>query len=352
MEKCKFCDCELTLLRNNCAGRPKMFCNRSCKNEYYKSGKQPISIELSDEEITNIQNLYDGGLNLRKISDMLHIKYHNIFALSLNKKICVRTKSENCRIRLTGKKLSEETKKKISIARKKFLAENPHMVPYKLNHKHKETYPEKYFTECFGNRFGKEGKVLLYSLDFYDNDLKWDIEIDGEQHYVDPKIVEHDKIRNKKLTDLGWTIIRIRWSYFVKLSHEERKTIIASLMNGIVIEQPSITVITTTSCSMPFVGVPIYKSHSTKKRSYKKPLLKERVRLKDRNKCNGCGVGICSAAKTCESCYHKSRRLFLRPSKEDLQDHLSKLSICAIARLYGCSDNTIRKWKKYYKITD
>jgi hypothetical protein len=39
-----------------------------------------------------------------------------------------------------GRKMSDEQKNKISESRKKYLMENPHMVPYKLNHSSKISY--------------------------------------------------------------------------------------------------------------------------------------------------------------------------------------------------------------------
>jgi len=44
-----------------------------------------------------------------------------------------------------GKKLSDETKQKISKSRKEYLLNNPDKVPYLLNHSRNESYPEKYF---------------------------------------------------------------------------------------------------------------------------------------------------------------------------------------------------------------
>ena len=71
---------------------------------------------------------------------------------------------------LTGKKLSEEHKNKVSIGRKKYLDENPGQIPYLLNHSSKESYPEKIFRERLElegiNGWIQEYPVLRYSLDF------------------------------------------------------------------------------------------------------------------------------------------------------------------------------------------
>ena len=121
---------------------------------------------------------------------------------------------------------TEETKQRISRARKKYLSENPDKVPYLLNHHSKgPSYPEKYWTEVLDSRdiiYEAEYRVGLYSLDFAIIDKKIDLEIDGNQHYFDKRIQESDMRRTKYLESLGWSVIRIRWSDYQKLSKEQR----------------------------------------------------------------------------------------------------------------------------------
>ena len=129
----------------------------------------------------------------------------------------------------TGKPLSDAHKKAISNGMHNFLINNPDKVPYKLNHSSKISYPEQYFI----NLFKKENinlkyhvTVGLYELDFCDKNKKIDIEIDGEQHYVDKRIINSDIRRTKYLENLGWKIYRIRWSYYKQLSYIEKTNII------------------------------------------------------------------------------------------------------------------------------
>jgi very-short-patch-repair endonuclease len=110
--------------------------------------------------------------------------------------------------------------------------EHPDRVPYLLNHSSEESYPEKYFSELFEKEnmdIKKYLQVGIYELDFYNFDKKIDIEIDGEQHFTDKKIIESDKRRNKYLSDNGWKIIRIRWSDYQKLNLDEKKSYIKEL---------------------------------------------------------------------------------------------------------------------------
>lgn len=134
----------------------------------------------------------------------------------------------------TGKKHTEEEKKNIGIGVKKFLENNPNMVPYLRNHASKESYPEKYFTEQFLQRgfiLEKQYSVGSYHLDFCDIECKVDIEIDGEQHYLDKRIIEHDIKRNKYLEEHGWIVFRIRWSQYQKMNDKEKESVFEQIQN-------------------------------------------------------------------------------------------------------------------------
>ena len=121
---------------------------------------------------------------------------------------------------------TEETKKKISASRIKFLHENPHMVPYKLNHYSKgRSYAEEYWKVILDSNnlvYEEQYQIGPYQLDFAFLNFKIDLEIDGDQHHLDKRIVESDKRRNIYLEELGWTIIRIRWSEYKKLADKKK----------------------------------------------------------------------------------------------------------------------------------
>jgi len=122
---------------------------------------------------------------------------------------------------------SEETKKKISKARIKFLKENPDKVPYLLNHYSKGmSYPEKYFEKLFRNEkieLTYHHRIGLYQLDFADVERKLDIEIDGNQHNFDPRIVKSDIRRTNWLVSRGWKVYRICWSFWQRKTREEKE---------------------------------------------------------------------------------------------------------------------------------
>lgn len=130
---------------------------------------------------------------------------------------------------------TEETKKKISESRIKFLRENPDMVPYKLNHYSKgRSYPEEYWKTVLDSQnviYEEQYQIGPYQLDFAIVEFKVDLEIDGDQHYLDPRIIVSDKRRNEYLENLGWKIIRVKWSDYQKLT--DKKTFINDIINQI-----------------------------------------------------------------------------------------------------------------------
>lgn len=135
-----------------------------------------------------------------------------------------------------NRKHTKETKKKISESRRNFLLGNPDKVPYKLNHSSKQSFPEKFFETVFINNgiiFEKEFYANGYWLDFCFNKVFY-IEIDGEQHYLDKRIIEHDNVRTTKLMELGFKCIeRVRWSEFQKLDKDGQKEFINTLVDKI-----------------------------------------------------------------------------------------------------------------------
>lgn len=93
----------------------------------------------------------------------------------------------------------------------------------------RKSYAEQYFDNCFPE-LKQNYHVLRYYLDLANPDKKVYLEIDGEQHYNDLKVVEHDKERTKLLEEAGWTLIdRIRWSEFLTFTQIMKEQKIAEL---------------------------------------------------------------------------------------------------------------------------
>jgi very-short-patch-repair endonuclease len=186
-----------------------------------------------------IQKEYDSGTSYDQL-----IKIFKISTATLNrakKKGLFKPRSMSEGIKLYKKlnpekiKHSSETKIKISTARKLFIEKNPDKVPYRLYHyaKHKP-YTETYFIELFKKeninlKFHLD--VGIYELDFYNKEAMLCVEIDGNQHYYDKRIIESDIRRTKYLEKLGWTVVRIRWSEYKKKTYEEKKQVIEYIKN-------------------------------------------------------------------------------------------------------------------------
>ena len=118
---------------------------------------------------------------------------------------------------------------------KRKITDGSFIVPYKRNHSSKVSYPEKYFMDVFKDlNLIYNYQVGRYQLDFANPEKKIYIEIDGEQHYVDKKIIKHDLERTKKLNELCWKCLkRIRWSEYEKLDKQNRKIFCEELINEI-----------------------------------------------------------------------------------------------------------------------
>lgn len=140
-----------------------------------------------------------------------------------------------------GKKRTEEQKRKISETQKRNFKESCNKSIWHTQLENRKSFAEQYFDTCFPN-LKQNYHVDRYFLDLANPEKKIYIEVDGEQHYNDRKVVEHDKIRTKRLEELGWKCLRrIRWSEYKRLSKEEQETLIADLESqvGVVAQQVS-----------------------------------------------------------------------------------------------------------------
>lgn len=195
---------------------------------------------MTKEDIAAIQQAHDAGATQRELCEKFGIHFHTLSKLKKSGLLTLRSMREA--VRKTDKekgrrKLSEETKKKISQARISYLKENPDMVPYRLNHYSKgESYPEKYFREWLTNQgisFRQEYDLSVYRLDFLIGNI--DLEIDGEQHSVDKRVVESDLRRDAFMAEKSIKVIRVKWSDYCKLTQDEKTNFLSDLaiaLNG------------------------------------------------------------------------------------------------------------------------
>lgn len=177
-----------------------------------------------------IQKDHDDGMSWRKLQDKYGIFSASIIAAKKRGDFISRDKSQAAKISIRPP-LTEDHKLKLSIARTKYLKENPDKVPYKLNHYSKgQSYPESYFEKWLLNEevsFISEQQVSIYSIDFRIENIA--LEIDGEQHYMDKRIVKSNFYRDEYLKSLGIETIRVRWAHYQKLSNEDKKDYLNNL---------------------------------------------------------------------------------------------------------------------------
>ena len=181
----------------------------------------------------SIQRDYDSGLSQRELMEKYGMSIGALCKARDRGEMTYRSRSEALKMRARTKpprKSTAETRQKISLARRAYLAANPDKVPYRLNHYSKgPSYPERYFKELFEKEnipLVTEHQISVYQLDFADVERKIDVEIDGDQHYLDKRIIESDNRRNQYLQERGWTVFRIRWSEYQKFTYEEKHVIV------------------------------------------------------------------------------------------------------------------------------
>lgn len=194
------------------------YCGKECKNSNSLKNHERLCKLNPNREISNWVN-YNNDKNAKHSNRYIKAKEEGkIIEISEELKYKFGNGFRN-------KHHSDETKQKISESYKKYLKENPNKIGWIINHSSKKSYPEQYFEELFINegiplKYHKQ--INRYELDFYNEELKKYVEIDGEQHYTD-KMIQHDKERNEYLLNLGWNGLRIRWSEYKKLSEKEKE---------------------------------------------------------------------------------------------------------------------------------
>lgn len=197
------------------------YCNSEKKNCNSLHNHERLCKENPNRQITYLEK------NIKTI------KHSNQFIKAKEKGEKIESKLKGRESTFKGKHHSEETKRKLSNIMKEKIINGEFIAPYKRNHSSKVSYPEQYFMDVLKDLPVKYNyQVGLYQLDFAIPEKMIYVEIDGEQHYVDKKIVKHDVERTKKLSDLGWICLRrVRWAEYSKLSQNEKELFCEELKN-------------------------------------------------------------------------------------------------------------------------
>ena len=215
-------------------------------------------------------------------------------------------------------KHTEETKKKLREKRLNYMKLHPEKTAWRQKNK---SYPEIMFEKFliengYASKYliQREYSVFPYFIDFAFVDLKIAIEIDGSQH-LEATRKSKDKEKDKLLQNNGWKVIRIAEN-IIKTDWEIIKTILDNYIS--------------LDSKISFTQVGIVK---VPKKNYIKV---------ERNE-NGRSIDM-------EKSFVKQRKTE-RPSPEELTKLLQETSFKAVGKKYGVSDNTIRKWCSYYRLS-
>ena len=212
---------------------------------------------------------------------------------------------------------TEETKKKLSEIRKKWLNDNPDKHPWKRKDKFLSK-PCEFFKDKLreNSLFFYEEQNLLkgraYAVDIVFYDKMIGFEINGNQHYNSDKTLrDYYKKRKQEIENLGWNLYDIHYTkvYDAKFINE--------LVEFIKNESEIINL------EFNF--------------TVKKPV-----------KYCSCNKKITNNAEKCKKCVAllQKRKVMDRPSKEILLKEVNEIGYSATGRKYGVSDNCIRKWLK------
>jgi very-short-patch-repair endonuclease len=292
------------------------FCGKDSKNNGASTLHQKTCGYVSEIK-EEIKKLYVDDLwSIKRIKDKYNLGSQTICNMLGDN---LRTRSESSKIshQLFPEKFkhSDETKQKIREHRLLFMKENPDQTSWRTKNL---SYPEKLFLEkvyelSLDKKFSivREYPIFPYFIDFAFVNEKVAVEIDGSQHLL----IERKNRDNKKddlLIQNGWFVIRV--------SENEIKTninLVFDTINSVMSDRPK-----TQSMKIGVVKFP--KKRQKKNRE-------------------SCGL----TAREIERCINQRR--VDRPPYEELVDLVKNNGYTKTANMFGVSDNSIRKWIKFYE---
>lgn len=208
--QCKYCD--KICIGKNSLTQHELRCKKNPDRIIVHSNFIKYNNDVKEGKIIKTyKNHYDKAVKLNQEKPRLSIEARNKISKAQKNKI-----------------VSKETREKISNTQKNNYRGKSRWY---TQIQHRTSYAEQYFFNIFPNS-SKHYHVDRYFLDIAYPSHKIYIEIDGEQHKKDLKVIEHDKERTLNLDKLGWTLIdRIYWPDFSKLNNDERIIFINSILN-------------------------------------------------------------------------------------------------------------------------
>lgn len=220
---------------------------------------------------------------------------------------------------------SEETRNKLSNIRKEYLKNNIDKIYWKTKDKFKSK-PCEFVKDYLRNnniKFIEEWQPLVdryFSIDIAFPDIKFGIEINGGQHYdKNGKLKKYYQERHDLIVKEGWNLIELHYTKAFNID------IIKSIIEF-----------------RKFEDQPDYSQF--------KKVKPKRTKKESEYTCKICDIKFLSKNKRnycTQTCFKFSvRKLKDRPSKEELLNLLKEHSFVSVGKMFGVSDNSIRKWLK------
>jgi very-short-patch-repair endonuclease/transposase-like protein len=305
-----------------------MFTCPKCKREFKNRGgfiRHTENCKFSDEMISKIVDEYcNQNYSLRDLERKYSIN-KSLFLPFLENN--TRNISESIKIAHISKpesfKHSEFTKSKLRDIRLKWMKENPEKTAWRQSNL---SYPEKVFlNKIFELQLDKkyliirEKSVFPYFVDFAFENERIAVEIDGSQHLI----YERKEIDTKKdllLESLGWFVYRIP-------AIEVQKNV-----DGVIEKLLNI-----------LGGGSLENNGFFLEKTQKQIKIKEELDIKNKERETNYGF------TELELKSHISQRKVERPNYEILLKEIEEMGYVGVGKKYGVSDNSIRKWKKYYE---
>ena len=267
-------------------------------------------INFQDIDWDKIQNEYNNSSSWDFVIKKLNIS-RNIIRYGKNNNLL----SKNKKFYHT-----DETKKKLSEIKLTYFKNNPDKHIWKKNDKF-ISKPCEYVKELLHKEnisFVEEYQPLddrMFSIDIAFPNDKIGIEINGNQHYNnDGSLKDYYSTRHQLIENEGWKLYEIHYSLVYK---NDFKDLLYKIINKLDVSV-------------------IYNNE----RKPNKNLI-----------CPICGNHKSYKADVCEKCYKNNQRKHL-PSKEQLIQDITTMSMVSVGKKYDVSDNAVRKWCKSYDIYD
>lgn len=262
-------------------------------------------------------------------------------------------KNKLIKIRSEKSKHSPETKLKLSLIRKEFLTKNPEKHPWKSKNKFKSKPCEqvksflKELNVQFIEEFDPEIPDRFFSVDIALPEKMIAIEINGQQHYnSDGSLKDYYQERHNLLENNGWKVFEVhysacfkfeKWEEFVNLIKNEPNVREFDYFNYV----PRIKKVRerkTTRIYKP------YKPKIKKEKAQKQPRKKRELK----SFCQ-CGNEKSFDGTVCKKCYLENKSKHI-PDKETLESLVKSTPMTHIGKMFGVSDNAVKKWCKKLKI--